>query len=155
MKKIFLTALTLGFLSLTIVSCQSEKKDGAADSTSVAETKTDTSKTTASTTATSTTPTTPVTAAEIEKAKVAAPDFTIPEANEGIKEFDALKTAYEAALKAHDAAKIQESKDKFRDWILKVGSIGPKMTSVEQQKFVNYMEKLLLQWKIVERQAAK
>ncbi len=153
MRKIFLSVLTLGFLTMAIVSCQSEKKDGAADSTAVDTNVVDTSKKVAP--VAETVSTTPPTAEEIEKAKVAAPDFTIPEANAGIKEFDGLKTAYEAALKAHDAAKIQESKDKFRDWILRVGAIGPKMTSVEQQKFVNYMEKLLLQWKIVERQATK
>ncbi|KQC02490.1 hypothetical protein [Pedobacter sp. Hv1] len=152
MKKIFLTALTLGFLSLTIVSCQSEKKDGAADSTGIAETKTDTSKTTVPTAATSTTP---ATAEEIEKAKVSAPDFSVSEINEGFKEFTPIKEEYVAALAKKDVPAVKAAQDKFNAWATKASTWGAKLPVKENQKYIEYYEKLVQQWTIAGKTAAK
>lgn len=150
MKKIFLTALTLGFLTTTIVSCQSEKKDGATDSTSVAETKTDSAKTAA---AEPTTSKIEPTAAEIEKAKVAAPDFSVAEVNDGIKEFSSLKDEYVAALGKKDAPAIKAAQDKFNAWVGRAATWGAKLPTKENQKYIEYYEKLVSQWEIAGRTA--
>lgn len=152
MKKIFLTALTLGFLTTAIVSCQSEKKDGATDSTSVAESKTDSAKTS---TSAATTSTAPATAAEIEKAKVAAPDFSVSEINEGIKEFAPIKAEYVAALEKKDVTAAKAAQDKFNAWVTKAATWGSKLPVKENQKYIEYYEKLVQQWTIAGKTVAK
>jgi hypothetical protein len=153
MKKIFLTALTLGFLTTTIVSCQSEKKDGASDSTSVA------AGDSAHATATAATAGTPAeakaTATEMAKAQVSAPDFSVSEVNDGIKEFSPLKDEYVAAIAKKDATAIKAAQDKFNAWVVKAATWGAKLPTKENQKYIEYYEKLVSQWEIAGKSLKK
>ena len=153
MKKIFLTALTLGFLTMTIVSCQSEKKDGASDSTSVAAG--DSAHATAATATAGTPAETKATASEIAKAQVSAPDFSVSEVNDGIKEFSPLKDEYVAAIAKKDATAIKAAQDKFNTWVVKASTWGAKLPVKENQKYIEYYEKLVLQWDIAGKSLKK
>lgn len=144
MKKIFLSVLTLGFLSMTIVSCQSEKKDSATDSASVVAG--DSTNAPAATSVS--TPETKATAEEMVKAEVSAPDFSVSEVNEGIKEFATFKTAYVAAIEKKDAAAIKDAQAKYSAWVMKAATWGAKLPAKENQKYIEYYEKLARQWEI-------
>lgn len=153
MKKIFLTALTLGFLTMTIVSCQSEKKDGASDSTSVASG--DSTHDTAHATAAVTPAETKTTASEIAKAEVSAPDFSVSEVNDGIKEFSSIKDEYVAAIEKKDATAIKAAQGKFNTWVGRAATWGAKLPVKENQKYIEYYEKLVLQWEIAGKSLKK
>ncbi|WP_379093735.1 hypothetical protein [Pedobacter sp. UC225_65] len=151
MKKIFLTALTLGFLTTTIVSCQSEKKDGASDSTSAAA-----GDSAHATAATAGTPAeAKATATEMAKAQVSAPDFSVSEVNDGIKEFSPIKDEYVAAIAKNDATAIKAAQDKFNTWVGKAATWGAKLPAKENQKYIEYYEKLVRQWEIVGKSLKK
>lgn len=150
MKKIFLTVLTLGFLAGVMVSCQSEAKKDSADSTAVI--KGDSTKMADSLAAA---PVIEPTKEEIAKAEVKAPDFSNSEVNDGLKEFAALKEEYISALASKDEAAIKAIVTKYNTWVMKSAAYGSKLPTAENQKFIDYYQKLAQQWTIVERQAKK
>lgn len=151
MKKVFLTVLTLGFLSGVMVSCQSETKKDSADTTAVTEG--DTTKKIADSLAAL--PVIEPTKEEIAKAEVKAPDFTNAEVNEGLNEFSALKDEYTNALANKDEATTKAIVDKYNAWVMKTAAYGSKLPTAENQKFIEYYEKLAQQWDIATRQAKK
>ncbi len=150
MKKVFLKVLTIGFLSSVILSCQSEAKKDSADSTAVS--MSDSTKMADSLAAI---PVIEPTKEEITKAEVKAPDFSNSEVNDGLNEFNSLKTEYEKALKSKNSAEIKAINDKYNTWVMKTAAYGSKLPSDENQKFINYYEKLSQQWNIITRQANK
>lgn len=150
MKKVFLTVLTLGFLASVMVSCQSEKKKGAEDTTAVIE-----SDTTKKADSLAAIPVIEPTKEEIAKAEVKAPDFLNSEVNDGLKEFNSLKEEYISALASKDDVAIKAILDKYNTWVMKTATYGSKLPASENQKFIDYYQKLAKQWDIVERQAKK
>lgn len=150
MKKVFLTVLTLGFLSGVMVSCQSETKKDSADTTAVIEG--DTTKIADSLAAL---PVIEPTKEEIAKAEVKAPDFTNAEVNDGLNEFNSIKADYVSALASKDDAAIKTVVDKYNAWVVKTAAYGSKLPTTENQKFIDYYEKLAQQWDIATRQAKK
>jgi 2-succinyl-5-enolpyruvyl-6-hydroxy-3-cyclohexene-1-carboxylate synthase len=161
MKKIFLSILTLGFLAIAIISCQSNtKKTEVKDTTNTEERDSliaalsDTTKGPVKLNVPNVSPL-PPTPAEIERAKVSAPNFSDADVNEGIKEFDVIKAEYETALKNKDNGAIKIAVDKFNAWVSKAATWGSKFPEKEKQAYINYYQKLALQWDILTRQAAK
>lgn len=150
MKKVFLTILTLGFLSGIMLSCQSEAKKDTADSTTVI--KSESTKTKDSLAAL---PVVEPTKEEIKKAEVKAPDFSNSEVNDGFNEFNPIKTEYVSALASKDDVAIKKVVDKYNAWVVKAATYGSKLPADENQKFIDYYQKLIAQWDIVERQAKK
>lgn len=147
MKKVF---LTFGFLASVMVSCQSEKKKDSADSTAVIES--DSTKMADSLAAL---PVVEPTKEEIAKAEVKAPDFSNSEVNDGLNEFNSLKEEYISALADKDEAAVKTIIDKYNNWVMKTAAYGSKLPASENQKFINYYQKLAAQWNIIERQAKK
>lgn len=152
MKKVFLTVLTLGLLSSAIVSCQSETKKDSADTTAVTTQESVATKTADSLAAL---PVIEPTKEEITKAEVKAPDFSNSEVNDGLNEFKSLKDDYVSALANKDDAAIKKVVDKYNAWVMKTAAYGSKLPTDENQKFIDYYQKLAAQWRIVERQAKK
>ena len=150
MKKVFLTVLTFGFLASVMVSCQSEKKKDSADSTAVIE-----SDSTKMADSLATLPVVEPTKEEIAKAEVKAPDFSNSEVNDGLNEFNSLKEEYISALANKDAAAVKTIVGKYNNWVMKTATYGSKLPAAENQKFIDYYEKLAAQWNIVSRQANK
>lgn len=150
MKKVFLTVLTLGFLASVMVSCQSEAKKDSADSTAVIES--DSTKMADSLAAL---PVVEPTKEEIAKAEVKAPDFSNSEVNDGLKEFSSLKDEYVSALANKDKAAVKTITDKYNAWVMKTAAYGSKLPTTENQKFIDYYQKLVQQWEIAGRQAKK
>ena len=150
MKKVFLTVLTVGFLSSVMVSCQSETKKDSADSTAVMVS--DSTKMADSLAAL---PVIQPTNEEITKAEVKAPDFSNSEVNDGLNEFSAIKAEYEKALASKDDATLKEVITKYNAWVMKTAAYGSKLPTDENQKFIEYYEKLAVQWDIAGRQAKK
>lgn len=155
MKKIFLNLLVLGSFGLFAVSCQSDKKAKDTDSSTVAVQSDSTIKKQATADSTKAANALPVSQAEVEKAKVDAPDFSSEEVNNGFNEFTDLKASYEAALKDKDQKAIKAVKEKYSNWVSRAASWGSKVSKEENQKYIDYFEKLARQWEIVERQALK
>lgn len=153
MKKIFLTVLTLGFLATAFVSCQSNTKKAEVKDSVIAE-KIDTSKSPLKLAIPEVSPVAPTTA-EIEKSKVEAPNFSDADVNEGIKEFSVIKAEYETALKNNSKEAIQAAKDKYAAWVTKAATWGSKFPAKEKQAYIDYYQKLALQWDILTRQATK
>ena len=152
MKKVFLTVLTLGLLSSAIVSCQSETKKDSADTTAVTTQETAATKTADSLAAL---PVIEPTKEEIKKAEVKAPDFSNSEVNDGLNEFNSLKKEYASALESKDEAAIKTIIVKYNAWVMKTSAYGSKLPAEENQKFIDYYEKLAAQWDIIGRQAKK
>ena len=150
MKKVFLTVLTLGFLTSVMVSCQSEAKKDSADSTAVM--LNDSTKAADSLAAI---PVIEPTKDEIAKAEVTAPDFSNSEVNDGLNEFNSLKEDYANALASNDDAALKEVITKYNAWVMKTAFYGKKLPTQENQKFIEYYEKLAVQWDIIGRQAKK
>lgn len=151
MKKVFLTVLTLGFLAIGMVSCQSDKKDKTSDdSTAVAS---DSSSVKVGNDAAA--PVTAPTKEEIANSQVAAPSFSNDEVNEGIKEFSKIKEEYVSALESKNADEIKAAKDKYNAWVTKAATWGNRVSTDENQKYIEYYQKLVRQWDIAGRQAAK
>lgn len=150
MKKVFLTVLTLGFLTSVMVSCQSEAKKESADTTAI--TGIDTAKVAGSLAAL---PVIEPTKEEIAKAEVKAPDFSDSDVNEGLGQFNSLKEEYASALASKDNTAIKAVVDKYNTWVMKTATYGSKLPAAENQKFIEYYEKLAQQWSITERQAKK
>ena len=92
---------------------------------------------------------------EIAKAEVKAPDFSNSEVNDGLKEFNSLKEEYISALANKDEAAIKAIVGKYNTWVMKTSAYGAKLPAAENQKFIEYYEKLAQQWTIAERQAKK
>lgn len=151
MKKIFLTVSTLGFLASVMVSCQSDKKKGSVDDTA-AVSQSNITKVADSLAAL---PVIEPTKEEIAKAEVKSPDFSNSEVNEGLGEFNSLKEEYVSALTSKDNAAIKAVVDKYNTWVMKTATYGSKLPAAENQKFIEYYEKLAQQWNITERQAKK
>ena len=148
MKKVFLTFLTASFLATVMVSCQSEKKESTADSTEVV--KPDSTKVADSLAAI---PVVAPTQQELARAEVKAPTFSNKEVNDGLNEFAALKSEYENVLASNDVAATKALLAKYNAWVIKTAAYGSKLPASENQKFIDYYEKLALQWDIVARQA--
>jgi len=153
MKKIFLNLLVLSSFGLFAVSCQSDKKAKDTDSTAVAVQSDSTVKKQATADSTRAANAQPVTQAEVEKAKVEAPDFSNEEVNNGFNEFKGLKDSYQTALKEKNQQAIKTAREKYNNWILKAATWGSKVSKEENQKYIDYYEKVVKQWEIVERQA--
>jgi len=153
MKKIFLNLLVLGSFGLFAVSCQSDKKAKDTDSTAVATQSDSTLKKQATADSTRAANALPVSQAEVEKAKVEAPDFSSEEVNNGFNEFNELKASYETALKDKNQVAIKAVREKYNNWVVRAATWGDKVSKEENQKYISYFEKLVRQWEIVERQA--
>lgn len=151
MKKVFLTVLTLGFLSGIMVSCQSETKKESADSTVVSESEAAAAKTADSLAAL---PVLVPTKEEIKKAEVKAPDFSNSEVNDGLNEFNSLKKDYANALANKDDEAMKDIITRYNAWVMKTSAYGSKLPADENQKYIEYYEKLAAQWDIIGRQAA-
>ncbi len=150
MKKVFLTVLTLSFIANVMVSCQSENKKDSADSTAVTKQDSVAAKTADSLAAI---PVIEPTKEEITRAEVKAPDFSNSEVNEGLSEFNSIKDEYVSAIKSKDEAVTKAVIDKYNAWVMKTVVYGSKLPANENQKFIEYYEKLSAQWRIAERQA--
>ena len=158
MKKVFLTVLTLGFISSVMVSCQSESKKDSADSTAVIgndSTKVADSLTAIKVDSLAGLPVIAPTKDEINRAEVNAPDFSNSEVNDGLNEFNSIKADYTSALASKDETAIRTVIDKYNSWVMKTAAYGSKLPTQENQKFIEYYEKLAAQWDIIGRQAKK
>lgn len=148
MKKIFLTVLTIGFLAIAMTSCQSEAKKDSADSTAVAQLNS-----TKMADSLSTVSVIEPTKEEIARAEVKAPEFSNEEVNNGLKEFNDLKTEFQNSLASKDTEATKKVIDRYNVWVVKTAVYGNKLQADENQKFIEYYEKLAAQWNIVARQA--
>jgi hypothetical protein len=128
-KKLLLSVAAIALLATTIVSCTSEKKDGATS---------DTNEVTAVDS--------PAVSAETATTTADVPSFSNEEVNKGLAEFATLRDEYLAALKSKDAAKIQELGTKYSTWAQGAATWATKLKADEMQKYSDYMTKISKEW---------
>ena len=153
MKNLIFKLIALGVISSTAISCQGDRKSvDTKDSLSVSTTKDSTQAQNAPSTPKQSL-SLPVSKGEIEKAEVSQPDFSNEDVNKGFNEFKEIKSAYQNALKNKDAAAIESAKSRYLAWANNAVTWGRLLQPEENQEHIDYYQKLVRQWEIVERQA--
>ncbi len=148
MKKILFSLIAMSLFATTIISCQSNQKGTAESDTSSVKVDTSSSVAIAGNTVSVQDNITKIT----PTSKIEKPIFSNEEINNSFAEFPALKEEYIAALKSKDDAKIKEVTDKYKTWVLTASTFGNRLAAEENQIYINYYTRLVVQWgKITEQ----